>query len=58
MFESVRYIVEKIDGDYAVLRNFEAKSTDTILVARALLPLETDEGTKLLWENLEYSITQ
>lgn len=50
------YIVEKIDGDYAVLRRTDIQSEDTVLVARALLPEEIDEGTRLLWENLEYSI--
>lgn len=50
------YIVEKIDGDYAVLRRTDILSEDTVLVARALLPEETDEGTRLLWENLEYSV--
>ena len=51
-----KYIVEKIDGDYAVLRRTDIQTEDTVLVARALLPDETDEGTRLLWENLEYSI--
>lgn len=50
------YIVEKIDGDYAVLRRADVQSEDTVLVARALLPEEIDEGTRLLWENLEYSV--
>lgn len=50
------YVVEKIDGDYAVLRRTDIQSEDTVLVARALLPDETDEGTRLLWENLEYSV--
>ncbi|MDE6709978.1 MAG: DUF3006 domain-containing protein [Oscillospiraceae bacterium] len=50
------YVVEKIDGDYAVLRRTDIQTEDTVLVARALLPDETDEGTRLLWENLEYSV--
>lgn len=50
------YIVEKIDGDYAVLRRTDVPSEDTVLVARALLPEETNEGTCLLWENLEYLV--
>ena len=52
------YIVEKIDGDYAILRRTDIPGGDVITVARALLPEETDEGTQLLWENLEYSITE
>ncbi|MBD5141360.1 MAG: hypothetical protein HDT25_08105 [Ruminococcus sp.] len=50
------YIVEKIDGDYAVLHRTDIQTEDTVLVARALLPDETDEGTRLIWENLEYSV--
>ena len=50
------YIVIKIDGDYAVLKRTDIESEDTVLVARALLPEETDEGTRLLWENLEYTV--
>lgn len=50
------YIVERLDGDYAILRRTDIPSDDTILVARALLPDETDEGMRLLWENLEYSV--
>lgn len=50
------YIVEQINGDYAVLRRTDVPGGDTLLVARALLPMETDEGVGLLWENFEYSV--
>lgn len=50
------YRVIKIDGDYAVLLRTDIDTEDTILVALALLPFGTDTGTKLLWENFEYSI--
>lgn len=50
------YTVLKIDGDYAILKRTDIVSEDTILVARALLPMETDEGIKLLWENFDYSV--
>lgn len=50
------YIVEKIDGDYALLRRTDIPQEELITVARALLPEETDEGTRLLWEDLEYSV--
>ena len=53
-----RYIVEKIDGDYALLRRTDIPDGDAITVARALLPEETDEGTRLVWENLEYSVAE
>lgn len=47
------YIVTLIDGDYAVL---EDENKEQIRIARALLPLEIDEGIKLLFENFEYTI--
>jgi hypothetical protein len=50
------YIVKSIDGDYAILLRTDDASLDEILVARALLPDEIDEGTRLHWENLEYTI--
>lgn len=50
------YIVETIDGDYAHLRRLDEESADLKLVARALLPPEIAEGTKLHYEMLEYTM--
>lgn len=50
------YIIKRIDGDYAVLIRTDIKDDDEFLVARALLPEFVDEGTKLHWENLCYSV--
>ena len=50
------YIVEKIDGDYALLRRTDIPDDSLLTGARALLPDETDEGVRLCWENLEYSV--
>jgi hypothetical protein len=50
------YVVETIDGDYAHLRRLDEESADLKLVARALLPPEIAEGTKLHYEMLEYTI--
>lgn len=56
------YIVEAIDGDYAHLRRVDAAASvsddgrELKLVARALLPPEVTEGTKLLYEWMQYSI--
>ena len=52
------YLVEKIDGDYAFLRRTDIESDDRMQVARALLPEETDEGTRLRWENLCYTVLE
>ncbi|MDD4688871.1 MAG: chorismate--pyruvate lyase [Eubacteriales bacterium] len=54
--EPMDYIVERIDGDYAHLKRIDIVCEDTVLVARALLPVEIDEGTKLHFENLSYEI--
>lgn len=53
-----QYIVEKIDGDYAMLRRINENETKMKpkIVARALLPPEITEGTKLLYEYLQYTI--
>lgn len=56
--ETILYEVEQIDGDYAHLRQVENPSAERKLVARALLPAEIQEGTKLLYELLSYSIVE
>ncbi len=50
------YVVESIDGDYANLRRTDEESAELKLVARALLPTEITEGTRLIYEFMEYSI--
>ncbi len=50
------YTVVSIDGDYANLRRIDIESDDLKLVARALLPEEIAEGTKLKYEMMEYEI--
>ena len=50
------YEVVSIDGDYANLKRTDLESDDLKLVARALLPPEIMEGTKLKYEMLQYEI--
>ncbi len=50
-----RYTVKRIDGDYAYLVLEDSGSLDEKCVARALLPEGISEGSRLLYENLEYS---
>lgn len=50
------YEVVSIDGDYANLRRLDASDDETKLVARALLPPEIAEGTKLRYEMMQYEI--
>ena len=48
------YRVEKIDGDYAWLVRTDLEGEEPMMVARALLPLEIEDGSELIWENLIY----
>ena len=52
------YVVVSIDGDYANLRRTDIESDELKLVARALLPPEIAEGTKLLYEWMSYSVME
>lgn len=56
--ETIFYIVESIDGDYANLRRTDESSDGPKLVARALLPAGIGEGTKLKYECFEYEIVE
>lgn len=47
----IYYTITKINGDYAIMVSDEGIENT---VAMALLPLDIDEGKKLIWENLEY----
>ena len=48
------YIVTKIEGEYAYIKDIG--TSEELFIALALLPFGTDIGTKLHYENLEYSI--
>lgn len=54
--ETMYFVVESIDGDYANLRRTDTESGELRLVARALLPMEIMEGTQLKYEMLQYEI--
>lgn len=54
--ETMYYIVETIDGDYAHLKRTDAPSDDLKLVARALLPESIREGSQLKYEMFQYSL--
>nr|WP_308629015.1 chorismate--pyruvate lyase [uncultured Eisenbergiella sp.] len=56
--KTFEYIVESLDGDYANLRRTDEESEERKLVARALLPPETGEGTRLKYELLQYRIME
>ncbi len=48
------YAVIRIEGEYAILKNEE--DGGELFIALALLPFGTDLGTRLHYENFEYSI--
>ena len=52
--ETWYYEVISIDGDYANLRRTDIESDDLKLVARALLPPEIREGSRLKYEMMTY----
>ena len=52
------YEVISIDGDYANLKRTDIESNDLKLVARALLPAEIVEGSRLKYEFMQYSLVQ
>ena len=54
--ETWYYEVVSIDGDYANLKQTDIESDDLKLVARALLPPEIMEGSRLKYELMQYSV--
>ena len=54
--ETWYYEVASIDGDYANLKRTDIESDDLKLVARALLPPEIMEGSRLKYELMQYEI--
>ena len=54
--ETFYYEVVGIDGDYANLKRTDIESDEIKLVARALLPPEICEGSRLKHEWLQYTL--
>lgn len=54
MFDSIYYSVKSIDGDYANLVKEDEPDMEPKLVARALLPAEIEEGSRVKYEMLQY----
>ena len=48
------YTVTRIEGEYAYL--CEDGASEELFIAMALLPPDTDVGTKLLYENFSFTI--
>lgn len=56
--ETMYFEVVSIDGDYANLKRTDATSDDLRIVARALLPEEVNEGSRLRYEMFEYMLQE
>ena len=56
--ETWYYEVVSIDGDYADLKRTDIETDDLKLVARALLPAEIMEGSRLKYERMQYEIIE
>lgn len=56
MLDKIYYTVSSLEGDYAYLKKEGDESAEQKCVARALLPPEITEGTRLVYEMMEYSI--
>ena len=55
-WKRMEYVVERLDGDYAYLKNVEEENGEEKCVARALLPEAIGEGSRLAYEMLEYTL--
>ncbi|MBE5895556.1 MAG: chorismate--pyruvate lyase [Lachnospiraceae bacterium] len=58
MFEKKEYVVTSIDGDYAHLLEQNNDAAEDKLVARALLPENIREGSRLEYEMMMYRLTE
>ena len=56
LLDKIYYTVNSLEGDYAYLKKEEDEADDLKCVARALLPAEIAEGSRLVYEMMEYSL--
>ena len=54
--EPKEYVVSRIEGEYAYLRDLESPTGDELFIALALLPPCVDVGTRLHYEMMEYTV--
>lgn len=52
------YILVRMEGEYCFLRRTDIESADEMMIALALLPEGVDIGSKLHFENFEYSLCE
>lgn len=56
LLDRIYYTVSRLDGDYAYLQKEDDESAELKCVARALLPSEIVEGSRVVYEMMEYNI--
>lgn len=56
LLEKINYSVARLDGDYAYLQKEDEPDLELKCVARALLPAEIVEGSRLIYEMMEYTL--
>lgn len=54
--DRIEYIVARIDGDYAYLRKIDSSDAEDKCVARAFLPDEIMEGSRVVYEMMSYGM--
>lgn len=54
--DKIYYVVNSLEGDYAYLKREDDDPGELKCVARALLPEETAEGSRLVYEMMEYTV--
>ena len=52
--EEKDYVLEKIEGEYAILKEIDGENE--VFIALALLPPGVDVGTNLHFENFQYTV--
>jgi len=52
------YIIVKIEGEYAYLRDLSGECSEDLFIAMALLPQDVNIGTKLHCEMFQYSVIE
>ena len=50
------FVIKRIEGEYAYLSEEGKNGTDELFIALALLPVGSDEGSRLLYEFPEFSL--
>ena len=50
------YVITKIEGEYAYLKETDGNSNGELFIAMALLPIGADLGATPLYKDMEFSL--